>query len=506
MKTARYFLAEESSDCDVIHSLTQRLSIVRETSKSEKLTFFDTFDWRLYSASLLLYRLANNYILHDLSQDTVLQQQPVETQPRFVWELPNGTLKAKLEPIIEMRALIKLIQVEANSTSYRVLNNDEKTVVRLEDSWFDPLKDEAMSPITRYLSLKPVKGYPNRWQQVKHHLLDLGYQPSPQNVFLDVIALSDRRPGNYSTKLKIELEPNMAAAEATKIILRFLLNVIRQNETGIKEDIDTEFLHDFRVAVRRTRSALSQIKDVFSEAQTVRFKQDFAYIGRLTNELRDLDVYLLAEDHYKAMLPDNLRSDIAPLMTYLKQKRAIALKQVIKGLNSEKYTAILQEWDVFLRQPSDEAPQANTPIIDLAKERIYKKYRRIVKQGHKILNKMQDEQLHDLRIEAKKLRYLMEFFEKLFPRASMATSIKQLKKLQNNLGDFNDLCVQEEYLQNIVAEMPLDQESKKVFLAIGCLIGTLDQERVRVKAEFADTFAQFTTPANKKLFKNLFAV
>ena len=48
-----------------------------------------------------------------------------------------------------------------------------------------------------------------------------------------------------------------------KAILRHTLAVMRANEEGIKADWDTEFLHDYRTAVRRTRSALSQIPGIF---------------------------------------------------------------------------------------------------------------------------------------------------------------------------------------------------------------------------------------------------
>ena len=143
----------------------------------------------------------------------------------------------------------------------------------------------------------------------------------------------------------------MRSDEATKVILRFLLHVMRINEVNIEKDLDTEFLHDFRVAIRRTRSALGQIQYVFPTGTTDRFKKDFAFVGKLSNELRDLDVYLLNENTYKAMLPPALRDDIDPLFEYLRQKRSKALQKVLSGLKSKKYAKILQDWEAFLNQP-----------------------------------------------------------------------------------------------------------------------------------------------------------
>jgi len=292
--------------------------------------------------------------------------------------------------------------------------------------------------------------------------------------------------------------------------LRFLLQLMRINAANIGKDLDTEFLHDFRVAIRRTRSALGQIKFVFPMETTDRFKKDFAFVGKLSNELRDLDVYLLNADTYKAMLPPVLRDDIDPLFDYLHKKRSRALQKVIRSLKTKRYAGILDDWEVFLNEPPQDFPnatKAELPIIDLARKRIYKKYRSIVKAGNLITENTEDEMLHVLRIHCKKLRYLMEFFSNLFPRKKINVLIDQLKKLQDNLGDFNDLCVQEEYLLNITKEMPANhRQIKKPLVAIGSLIGTLGRERQMVKDAFAETFTDFASPANEKLFRELFTL
>jgi CHAD domain-containing protein len=179
------------------------------------------------------------------------------------------------------------------------------------------------------------------------------------------------------------------------------------------------------------------------------------------------------------------------------------------GLKSKEYSRILQDWDAFLNEPPHDSPTASNadlPIIDLSRKRIYKRYLSIVKAGNQILENTEDERLHALRIECKNLRYLMEFFSSLFPRKRIKILIQQLRKLQDNLGDFNDLCVQEEYLLNTADELPVtDQQSKKTLEAIGSLIGTLDREKQIVKDAFARTFTEYASPENKNLFRKLFA-
>jgi CHAD domain-containing protein len=99
----------------------------------------------------------------------------------------------------------------------------------------------------------------------------------------------------------------------------------------------------------------------------------------------------------------------------------------------------------------------------------------------------------------------MEFFSGLFARKKINALIAQLKKLQDNLGDFNDLCVQEEYLLNITQELPATHRPlKKTLVAIGSLVGTLGRERQLVRDAFAETFTDFASQDNKRLFKELF--
>ncbi len=411
--------------------------------------------------------------------------------------------------IIKMRALIPLVESHSRVTPYRVLNRDEKTVARLvyEEIW--PYRRKRRSALTAHLSLKPVKGYPKYSRNLAKSLKEAGLTIcTEKEYFLKALASADKKPGSYSAKVNIQLDPAMRSDQAAKAVLVFLLDVMRTNEAIFEKDLDTEVLHDFRVAIRRTRSALSQIKNVFPTRTTDRFKKNFAFVGKLSNDLRDLDVYLLNQDEYKAMLPAVLREDIEPLFRHLRRKRAKAFQHVMRGLKSKKYAKIMMDWEAFLKRPppdSATASNAQLPVIDLARRRIYRKYRKVVKTGNKILENTADEMLHVLRIECKKLRYLMEFFASLFPRKKINALIAQLKNLQDNLGDFNDLCVQQEYLLNITAELPANQQQvKKTLVAIGSLIEKLAQEKQSVKDAFAKTFMDFAAPENQELFRQLF--
>jgi CHAD domain-containing protein len=493
----------------LISELADQYAIKKEPPISESFAIYDTFDWRLFNKLLVLYGSGNKLFLRKLAKSEIIHTIEITSLPVFIWDFPDGKLKKQLVPIIKMRALLKLVEVHCRSTTYRILNPDEKTVVRLAYEEILPSREKDAPALAAHLWLKPVKGYPKYSQNLAQRFEEAGFSISKkEDIYFKALEVVDKKPGSYSAKLNIQLDPDMLADDATKVILHFLLQVMRINAVNIEKNLDTEFLHDFRVAIRRTRSALGQIKNVFPMGTTNRFKKDFAFVGKLSNQLRDLDVYLLKEDIYKAMLPPVLRNDIDPLFEYLRQTRSKALQNVLNGLRSKKYAKILNDWEAFLkvaREDSATAANANLPVIYLARKRIYLKYRGVVKAGNLIIENTEDEMLHVLRIQCKKLRYLMEFFSSLFPRKKINVLIEQLKKLQDNLGDFNDLCVQEEYLLNITNKLPAThQQLKKTLVAIGSLIGTLDREKQAVKDAFAKTFTDFASPANRKLFRELF--
>jgi CHAD domain-containing protein len=288
-----------------------------------------------------------------------------------------------------------------------------------------------------------------------------------------------------------------------------LVAVMHQNLPGVRKDIDSEFLHDFRVSVRRARSLLGQTKGVLDQATTADLTTRLKDMGAITGNLRDLDVYLLKKAEYTAMVADVLKPGVAQLFSALTRKRRYAKDRMIKRMAADAFAADMQVLDAFVRSDplaESEAPAGHRPIGAMARTVIHKRYRRIVKKGRKITAATPDEELHRLRIDCKKLRYLLEFFTSLFPRNQMKILIKQLKQLQENLGDFNDLSVQQEFLIEYLQGLtPRSSQGMVLAAAIGGLITRLGIEHQRVRSQFLSVFARFDDAENRKRFKTLFA-
>ena len=259
--------------------------------------------------------------------------------------------------------------------------------------------------------------------------------------------------------------------------------------------------------MRRTRSALSLIPGVFPPELTAHYRAAFAQLGQRTNRLRDLDVYLLAEPDYRAMLPDTMRDHIDPLFDHLRAQRRLALQEVIDNLSSMPYASIIEAWAAFLNAPVPDTPIASNallPIDVVARRQIRKRYRRVIKDGNRIVAHTEDEFVHALRIDCKKLRYAMEFFANLFPKKEFNKLIRQLKILQDDLGVFNDLSVQQAYLLQIAEDLPAsDARGKRALVVIGFLVEKLADEQQAIKRTLVRTFAEFATGRNQKVFRRL---
>jgi CHAD domain-containing protein len=142
----------------------------------------------------------------------------------------------------------------------------------------------------------------------------------------------------------------------------------------------------------------------------------------------------------------------------------------------------------------------------VANERIWRVYRRALKEGGAIGPETPAEDLHELRKTCKKLRYLMEFFQSLYPAEEIKLLIKALKVLQENLGEFQDLEVQGSQLKCFSQQMMEESRvSAATLLAMGMLVADLMKRQHQAREGFATRFKAFTEPSTRALFKKLFA-
>jgi CHAD domain-containing protein len=491
---AEKFIAELRHQTDIL--LVSRQKILA--------TFYDSFDWRLYSngisAAFFRANQSSSFQLASLENGIIIANAELAEVPAFVKQYKSEKIRTILNPILEMRALLPVCTSDYQTYHLNILNKDQKTVLRIVIEEYDQLSNRVF--------LHPIKGYEKAAEQVTEILTTkLSLIENDKPLLEAKLKLQGRTPKDYSSKLNINLAPSMCADAAAKLIFSHMLKTMKANEQGVLADTDSEFLHDFRVAVRRTRTGLSQLKGVLPEKVNAHFAEFFSWLGQITGPTRDLDVYLLNFDLYKSSLPISIREDINPLYEFLLAKKHKAQQELAKKLRSEKYSASMIEWETYLNEPSDlkSAPiNASMTIKELANLKIWKNYKRVLHKGSAITSLTSAETFHDLRKTCKKMRYLIEFFQSLYQDNQMTILIKKLKDLQEVLGDFQDYEVQESNLKKFSNEMLTKNTPVNTFLAMGVLIQNLDTHKCRARKQFESRFEAYKLTEKQLALKDLF--
>jgi CHAD domain-containing protein len=454
---------------DLDRALASHLDVRAEPARSATLTFYDTFDGRLHAAGLTLRHDGGQLVLLERDSGAERAKGPLKPAPErlFARDLPPA-LEPELAPVIEMRALTPRATIATRCRKLAVLNEDEKTVVRLIE--------EAPRTLRTRVQTQPVRGYDKDLERV-HKLLtvSLGLTRTDEPLADEAIAATGALPAGTSSTLDVQLARGQSAGQAAEAVLARTHAIAEANLPGTLDDVDSEFLHDLRVAVRRARSLVRELKTVFPNRQLQRLRDDLKWVQLITGETRDLDVQLLDFEDYED------RERLAALHDVLTAHRATALATMKRRLRSRRATRTFEAW-ADLRALED-----TPPIEQLAAERIARVYRRMVKMGRAIDEDTAPEALHELRKKGKELRYLLEFFGGLFDPDVVKPMIKALKALQDVLGRHQDFEVQADTLRGLTPEI----DDRDALLAMGVLIDRLAGEQHRARTGFADQFAAF---------------
>ena len=474
----------------------------------EQLDFFDTFEWNAFQQEVVIVKTKKSISLVDLNTGQETDTIAFKRNPSFFFpaDLPPGKLKERLLSYSDIRAFIKLCSINTFIQSYHILDDNEKTIGVLTSTSLCLEGSKTEEPFASLLSLIPLRGYQEAIEKITHHT-NLGTPLDFKELVLLIMTASGQNVQGYSSKISLSLDAEASIHESTQRLLQFTLSLLQKNEHGIKNNIDTEFLHDYRVAIRRTRSILKQLKGVYDKQETAFYLTTFKELGKKTNQLRDSDVYLLHEGTYYNYLPPFLQSSLKPFFVDIAASRKKLQKQFSSYLASSDYRLFLHRWHKFVHRDalpdSLLAPNASLSTRTIAEGSIKKAWKKVIRNGRHISSETTDAELHALRIDCKKLRYLLEFFSSIFPPKDIVPVIRKMKELQENLGDFVDFSVQLQFLDYRLNAMPSGEKERLCAASMGGLMAILFQEQEKARRKFHKTFRSFDNDETAQLFHDL---
>jgi CHAD domain-containing protein len=527
---------DAGSQPDQVLRLPGSAFAVSDTARSVTLRrlWLDTFDWRLYRSGLTLEQVSSRgttEIVLTGRDGTVIAADHVDrrppgpgghgeagpdsapadghrnggraaTWPALLDALPLGPLRDHLGPVAGVRALLPVARAVSAVREYRVLNSDDKTIARISVDRMS-VTYPAAGEVTPRLTVTALRGYQTQTLRLSDLLATApGITDGSQSALEAALAAAGRQPGDYSSKIDISLAPLMPAAVAMAAVLTALFDTLEANVPGTVRDVDTEFLHDLRISVRRTRSALKLAGDVLPGDAASRFRPEFKWLSDLTTPARDLDVYLLGFSGMAEGLIAGTADELRPFHDHLLRSRAATQRHLARGLRSARFSRLAAEWRQALRGAAEGS--ARPTIARLAAARIARAHRRVIRDGAAIGATSPPESLHDLRKRCKELRYLLEFFGSLYDPGEHWQAVRELKALQDCLGEFQDTQVQQEEIRAFAAQMMEARAAPAAtLLAMGEVAAGLAARQRQARTEFAGRFRAFASPASQNRIRAL---
>jgi CHAD domain-containing protein len=505
-------------------------SLTQSKLAPRRRTWLDTFDWRLHRAGLLLeyvpaYRGGELRLTARPGQDPgaapgwyrslsvdsgrVIAFQPVvgwqSARPHLAGDLPAGSVTDRVVSVIGFRALLPLVTVTTDVSVTRLLNEDAKTVARLLVE-HPALANGSVHSLAPRLTIAEVRGYTGPARRAARIISETtGSGPVSGDLLTEALAVGGRRPGDYTSKIDAGITASMPSGEAVAVVLLRLLDMAEANVPGVLADIDTEFLHDFRVAVRRSRAALKLFGGALGcPSDVARFAAEFKWLGDITTPTRDLDVHLLGFEDLARRLKAGKPDDLEPFRDYLRGRRAKEYRTLTRALRTTRFLDLTAQWRDKLtpltpggagRGAGGGRGRPRVPGISaatLAAETTRKAFVKVARMGGAITSDSPPESLHDLRKRCKELRYALEFFAPLYAPASYGRVISDLKRLQDCLGTFQDNEIQIAEIRSLATAMQAASEAPAVtLLAMGEVAAGLVDGQTAARADFARRLGEF---------------
>lgn len=272
-------------------------------------------------------------------------------------------------------------------------------------------------------------------------------------------ALLANKPLEAVKAKPVALAPDTTVAAAFQAIGRACLHHLMANEAVLRTRRDPDAVHQMRVAMRRLRAAISLFGDVVADPARDPLKGELRWISSALGEARDIDVFLA-----KTLAPIRERHaempELGELATWMAARGDEAHGQALAAVNSARFLTLVLDVAAWI-ETGPWLQDGGTKLREgkvgaFAAKQLARRVKKVRRRGVG-LDKLDPDTRHRLRIEIKKLRYAAEFFSDLFEgkerRKRFKAFLAALARLQELLGDLNDMTVSREMTAGLQGEI-----------------------------------------------------
>lgn len=293
--------------------------------------------------------------------------------------------------------------------------------------------------------------------------------------------------------------PDEPMGDAGRKVLAFYFQTLLAHESIIRQQLAPESqqasadligpIHDMRVTTRRLRSALRLFASFLPGKRAKRFRKTLAEIGIALGAVRDLHVLRLKAAQYMETLPEANRHELTALLDDWQNRLDMAKQALIATFNSSAYERFTLDFAQFVAETSTRLPDTSprpSLVRHLVPSLIYQQFA-IVRAYENALENAPLDLLHDLRIQAKRLRYLLEAFEEILGREAR-TVIEAIKGLQDHLGHIQDARI----ANQIMREYTMYTDERQPTSAVLQYMAVREAEIQSLLAEVQQAWRTFT--------------
>jgi CHAD domain-containing protein len=242
------------------------------------------------------------------------------------------------------------------------------------------------------------------------------------------------------------LQCDMPASQAALHVLRMRLgNVLARLPDAVERaDEDVEHVHQLRVGTRRAAAALRTFKDCLDGKTHRRLRRSLRAVRRAAGAARDWDVFLDMLTSRSKRVTAKQRPGVDFLFGVAHGQRVAAqsyLREATEG-QAERLADLLVKFDDNLAAPNDKQT-----LRDLAVPMLTALVHELEQAARGDLGPY--ENLHQVRILGKQLRYAMELFESCFAAAFRVKIYPRIVEMQDILGRANDSHVTTQRLEEL---------------------------------------------------------
>ncbi len=259
-----------------------------------------------------------------------------------------------------------------------------------------------------------------------------------------VRALGARAPASPEVVAE-PLAKDATAGDAVRRAIAMSVQRLMRNDPGVRLGDDPEAVHQARVATRRLRSDLRTFAPLLDRAWVDNLREELRWIASELGRVRDGDVLL---DRLRATAARARGLDTAAVNAVLGELAAeldAERRRLLEGMRESRYLALLDDLVAAAAHPALTA-DAERPASEMLPRLVDRPWRRLRRTHRALDDPPHDEQLHMVRIDAKRVRYAAEAVAPVAGKPATALA-SAAAAVQEVLGDFHDAVVAAEWLR-----------------------------------------------------------